>query len=144
MKDFGASVIPPDLQQFKGDIAKDVIFTIITCGIYGFFWQYRQMKFVNTLSGEEKFSFVKWLIFSIITCWLYHIYHEYVMGREIVILQEKFGLPKSDDLPAISIILCILGYWVFIAVGIITDAVQQKEINMIVDKISGSQSPAQT
>lgn len=143
MKDFDSPVIPTDLQQFKGDIAKDVIFTIITCGIYGFFWQYRQMKFVNTLSGEEKFSFVKWLIFSIITCWLYHIYHEYVMGREIVLIQEKFGLSKSDDLPTISIILCILGYWVFIAVGIITDAVQQKEINMIVDKISGGQSPTQ-
>lgn len=137
MNESSASVVPPNLEQFKSDIAKDVVFTILTLGIYGIYWQYRQMKFVNTLSGEKKFSFARWLVFSIITCWIYHIYHEYVMGREIVFLQEKFGLAKSDDLPTISIVLCILAYWFFIAVGIITDSIQQKEINTMIDKISG-------
>ena len=121
---------PVDVQEFKLSIAKYVIFSIITFGIFNIYWQYKQMMFVNRASGEEKFSFVKWLIFTIITCGIYHIYYEYVMGREIIFLQEKFGIIKSQDLPVISIVLSIIG------LTIVTDAIQQREINLMVDKVS--------
>lgn len=119
-----------ELRSFKVSIARYVILSIITLGIFNIYWQYIQMKFVNLITGEERFSFVKWLLFTIVTCGIYHLYYEYVMGREITMLQERFGLSKSGDLPAISIVLSILG------LTLVTDAIQQREINMIVDMIS--------
>ncbi|HXG30120.1 MAG TPA: DUF4234 domain-containing protein [Thermodesulfobacteriota bacterium] len=119
-----------ELRSFKVSIARYVILSIITLGIFNIYWQYIQMKFVNLITGEERFSFVKWLLFTIVTCGIYHLYYEYVMGREITMLQERFGLPKSGDLPTISIVLSILG------LTLVTDAIQQREINMIVDMIS--------
>lgn len=132
MENSSSSFDSLEVQPFKSNIAKDIIVTILTCGLYNLFWQYRQMKFINLIAGEEKFSFLKWFIFLILTCGLYNFYHEYLMGCEIVILQEKCGVSRSEGLPAISIVLCV------IALGIITDAIQQKEINMIIDKISKS------
>lgn len=126
----GYSLSQTSLEDFKVSIAKYVIFSIITFGIFNIYWQYKQMMFVNSAAAEEKFSFVKWLIFTIITCGIYHIYYEYVMGREIIFLQEKLGIIKSQDLPVISIVLSIIG------LTIVTDAIQQREINMMVDKIS--------
>ena len=130
MESQGSSLISNDLQEFKVGIAKYVILSIITFGIFNIYWQYKQMMFVNSAVREEKFSFVKWLIFTIITCGIYHIYYEYVMGREIIFLQDKLGIVKSQDLPVISIVLSIIG------LTIVTDAIQQREINMMVDKVS--------
>ena len=118
------------LQPFKSTVAMDIVLVLITCGIYDLFWQYRQIRFVNLVSGEVKFSFLKWLIFTILTCGLYNFYHEYVMGREIVDLQGKCGASQNEDLPLLSIVLCA------VSLGIITDAIQQREINLLIDAIS--------
>jgi hypothetical protein len=125
-----SSVSAGELQPFKSTVAIDIILVLITCGIYDLFWQYRQIRFVNLVSGEVKFSFLKWLLFTILTCGLYNFYHEYVMGREIVLLQGKCGASQNEDLPLISIILCA------VSLGIITDAIQQREINRLVDAIT--------
>ena len=119
-----------ELQPFKSAVAMDMILVLITCGIYDLFWQYRQIRFVNVVSGEIKFSFLKWLIFTILTCGLYNFYHEYVMGREIVVLQEKCGAAQNEDLPLLSIILCA------VSLGIITDAIQQREINLLINAVA--------
>jgi hypothetical protein len=126
----GSSFSSTSLEEFKVSIAKYVIFSIITFGIFNIYWQYKQMMFVNAATAEEKFSFLRWSLFTIITCGIYHIYYEYVMGREIIMLQEKLGITKSQDLPTISVVLSIIG------LTIVTDAIQQREINMMVDKVS--------
>ncbi len=128
MERLGSSLDRVSVGDFKVSIAKYVILSIVTLGIFNIYWQYRQMSFVNKTASEEKFSFVKWLIFTIITCGIYHIYYEYVMGRELVMLQEKYGISKSDDLTTISVVLSVIG------LTIVVDAIQQREINMIVDR----------
>ena len=50
-----SSFNPTDLEEFKVSIAKYVIFSIITFGIFNIYWQYKQMMFVNRASGEEVF-----------------------------------------------------------------------------------------
>jgi len=111
------------------NVAKDVILSLITCGLWDIFWQYKQMQAVNMLLGRKEFSFFKWLVFTILTCGLYHIYHEYLMGRAIVEIQHQYGLPTSESLPAVSIVLAL------ISLGIITDALQQKELNYIIEQL---------
>ena len=123
--------LPPGVNVEPSSVAKDVILSLLTCGIWDVIWQYRQMRTVNLLLGYEEFHFVKWLIFTILTCGLYHLYHEYLMGRAIVRIQHKYGLPPSESLPAISLVLAL------VSLGIITDAIQQKELNLIIEELKG-------
>ena len=121
---------PAEVQSYKSNIVLDIIFLVLTCGLYGAYWQYKQMRFVNAMAGEQKFHFGKWMLFTVLTCTLYHHYHEYLMGREIVMLQERLGVSPSRDLPALSIALSIISF------GILTDAIQQHEINRLVEHAS--------
>ena len=120
---------PPSPLPEPSNIAKDVILSLLTCGLWDIFWQYKQMQTVNILLGEDEFSFAKWFVFTLLTCGLYHFYHEYLMGRAIVKIQHRYGLPPSESLPAVSIILAL------ISLGIITDALQQKELNYILEEL---------
>ena len=113
--------------QFTSKIAMDIILTIITCGIYMWFWQYRQMNALNYLLGEEKFKFWTWFLLTLVTCGLYHIYYEYVMSQSLQEVQRRRGRQVSNELPVLSIVLCIFG------LSIIIDAIQQNEINKIFD-----------
>ncbi|MDY6863390.1 MAG: DUF4234 domain-containing protein [Thermodesulfobacteriota bacterium] len=115
------------LPEYKANIVKNIILSILTCGLYNIFWQYQQIKVLNILLKLEEFKFSSWFFLSLITCGLYHLYHEYLMGRGIVEVQKKYGIMESDNLPGLSIILSLLG------LSLITDAIQQKEINIIID-----------
>ena len=118
---------PQGQQPYRGpyasSIALDIILSIITCGIYWFFWQARQMRALNYLLKEQKFSFPLWFLVSLITCFLFNIYYEYIMAKAIVEIQKKQGKAPSNDLPVLSLVLSIFG------LHIITDAIQQHEIN---------------
>ena len=53
MEDFSSPFSSLEVQPFKSNIAKDIIVTILTCGLYNLFWQYRQMKlYFPFLSGS--------------------------------------------------------------------------------------------
>lgn len=122
--DYGTSV-PGGGEKFTSSIAKDIILSIITCGIYGLFWTARQMRAVNYLLGQDKFSFVKWFLLCIVTCGIYHVFYEYSMAQSLVEIQERMGRPLSASLPVISVILAIIG------LHIVADAIQQDEINKL-------------
>lgn len=118
------------LVMMKQDILIAVLLTIVTCGIYGFFWQAHQITTVNMLLKQEKYSFWSWLLFTIITCGLYHIYHEYVMGQDIFEIQVGMGFPApNNSLSIMSLVLSLVG------LTIIVDAIQQNELNKILDSI---------
>ncbi len=118
---------PQGQQPYRGpyasNIALDIILSIITCGIYWFFWQARQMRALNYLLKEQRFNFLLWFLVSLITCFLFNIYYEYIMAQAIVQIQKKQGKTLSNDLPVLSLVLSIFG------LHIITDAIQQHEIN---------------
>lgn len=105
------------------NVAVDIILTIVTCGIYGIYWQYKKIDALNGWLERQDFSFGLWLLLSIITCGIFAIYYEYKMAQGIVEIQEKFSLRISRDLPLISLVLCIFG------LGIVSLAIQQSEIN---------------
>jgi hypothetical protein len=108
---------------YVSNIALDIILSIITCGIYWFFWQARQMRALNYLLKEQRFSFLLWFLVSLVTCFLFNVYYEYIMAQAIVEIQKKQGKTPSNDLPVLSLVLSLFG------LHIITDAVQQHEIN---------------
>jgi len=108
---------------FTSNIALDVVLSIITCGIYWFFWQARQMRAINHLLGQQRYNFWLWFLLTILTCGLFNIYYEYYMAQGLVEAQGKYGRPLSKDLPVLSLVLTIFG------LNIVTDAIQQNEIN---------------
>ena len=126
---YGNQPGPQGQEPYKGsyvsNIALDIILSIITCGIYWFFWQARQMRALNYLLKEQRFNFLLWFLVSFITCFLFNIYYEYIMAQAIVEIQKRQGKAPSNDLPVLSLVLSLFG------LHVITDAIQQNEINKL-------------
>jgi len=112
--------------DFVINIPAYVIFTLITCGLFNLYWNFRQMEACNHLLGRPEFDFAKWLVLSIITCGIYHIYYQYKMGSAIVEIQKKMGKPENTNLPVLSLVVTVVG------LSIVADCVHQNEINLLV------------
>lgn len=104
---------------FVRSIGFDLVITILTCGIYNLWVQYKQMEAVNYMLQQTKYSWLLWLILSIVTCGLYHIYHEYRKCADIATCLKQ----EHSHEPIISIVLTIF------ALSFVADAVQQSMIN---------------
>jgi hypothetical protein len=115
----------PERGTAEGNIAMDVVFTIITCGIYGLFWQNRIFKAVNALIGEQKYSFWPWFLLSLITCGLYNIYAQYQVGTSLHEGLKSEGLPGNDSLSLLGLVLSIFG------LQLVVLAIDQNEINKL-------------
>ncbi|MBT3980292.1 MAG: DUF4234 domain-containing protein [Bacteriovoracaceae bacterium] len=100
-------------------VVKDIVITILTCGLFNIYIQYVQIGAVNDIINEEKYSFVHWFLFTIITCGLYHIYHEYRMTEDIC---RGLELKDSNE-PLVNLMLSVFG------LCIVADAIQQGLIN---------------
>lgn len=101
------------------NIGLDLLFTLLTCGLYNIYVQYRQILALNEMLKEERYSFLNWLIFVVLTCGLYHIYHEYRTSEDLCRL---LNLQDSKE-PIIAVILTVFG------MHIVCDAIQQYHIN---------------
>jgi hypothetical protein len=115
----------PLSSEHRLDVAAGIIFSVISCGIYNVFWNYRQMQALNLLLGREEFSFAKWAILTLVSCGLYHIYYEYRMGVELQNWLTQNGRQVNDNLAMIGLIMSVCG------LTVIADAVYQHELNKL-------------
>jgi hypothetical protein len=106
-------------------IAAGLLLSIVTCGLYNIYWNYRQFQSMNRLLGREEFQFVPWILLSIVTCGLYHIYTEYKMGAELYAWLKGQGREANPNLPVFGLALSIFG------LTIVADAVYQHELNKL-------------
>lgn len=106
-------------EEYTRDIFFDLLFTLLTCGLWNLRVQYVQMEAVNWMLGRQKYNFFKWLIFSILTCGLYHFYHEFIKSKDIDLVR---GIDNSNN-PILHLVISIFAF------SIIADALQQSEIN---------------
>lgn len=106
-------------QRHVRNIAVDIILTILTCFLYSFYVQYKQIDAVNDMLKENKYSFVTWFLFTIITCGLYHIYHEYRKSTDVARVLKK----DEGSAGLTAVVLTVFG------LSIVCDAIQQSEIN---------------
>jgi hypothetical protein len=115
----------PQLSNFmKNDLKKnivlDIIFTVLTFGLFNIWVNYRQINSLNILLGFQKYKFLKWLFLSIITFGIYHLYHEFIMTKDVSLLLKR---PNPEQDGVIAIFLSIFGG------SIVIDAFQQYLIN---------------
>ena len=113
-------------KQYNLSIPLYLILTLITCGLFNLYWNYKQMEACNLLLKREDFKFIYWLLFSILTCGIYHIYYQYKMGAAIIEIQKNTDKLIFDSLPIISCLTTIFG------MSIVVDCIHQHEINKIV------------
>ncbi len=105
--------------RFTAHIVVDILLTIVTCGIYNVYIQYRQIQAVNAMLGEPRYDFFRWAIFTFITCGLYHVYHEYLVTKDLM----KYGGEHAEWEPLVAVFLSVAGFsW-------LVDALQQNTIN---------------
>ena len=110
----------------KRNIALCIIFTLITCGIYGLYWFVCLTDDTNQVSGEQKTTGVMALIFTLITCGIYGFYWAYCCGEKIDKAKADRGTPSSNG-GVLYLILFIFG-------GVIAYALIQNELNKLTEQ----------
>ena len=116
-----------DKSKYDLSIALYLILTLITCGLFNLYWNYKQMEGCNYLLNRQEFKFVYWLLFSILTCGLYHIFYQYKMGSAIIEIQQNTNKAVFDSLPILSCLVTVFG------LSIVVDCIHQYEINKILN-----------
>jgi len=110
----------PDLVR---NIAIDILLTLVTCGIYNIYIQYKQIQALNILLNQEKYQFVTWALLTLVTCGIYHLYHEYRMSDDLCRLISPQN-PNASE-PILCLVVSLLG------APIVADAIQQSRINQL-------------
>lgn len=104
------------------NIALCIIFSIITCGIYGIYWFVTLTDDTNTIAGEaDGTSGVVAFLLTVVTCGIYGLYWAYKCGEKIDIAHQNRGESSSNG-GVLYLILFLFG-------GIIAYALIQNEIN---------------
>ena len=118
---------------YKGDcvmwkqrnVALGIVFSLITCGIYGLYWLVCLTEDTNAAAGENGTSGVMALIFTIITCGIYGLYWAYRCGEKLDKAKTMRGIPASNG-GVLYLILYIFG-------GVIAYALIQHELNKLAE-----------
>lgn len=96
-----------------------VVFSIITCGIYGLYWMIKMNDEINELAGEPgATSGVMVLVLTLVTCGIYGYYWYYKMGVRSEVIKGQQGY-----LPILYLILGLFG------LGIVNYCLMQDTIN---------------
>lgn len=113
----------------KRNIAKAIIFTILTCGLYNLYWFAKMNDDILYLSDEDGPSGGLALLLTIVTCGIYGIYWCYQSGKRMVIAQERHQMHPTDN-SILYLVLSILGLM------LVSEAILQTEINNLIDFIN--------
>ena len=107
------------------DIAMAIILSVVTCGLYNLYWNYRQFHTMNQLLGRHEYDFVKWLLLSLISCGLFHIYYEYKMGVDLQNYLTQRGVATNQNLAILGLVLSCFG------LTVVADAIYQHWFNQL-------------
>ncbi len=103
----------------KRSVGLAILFSIITCGIYGLYWFICLTNDSNKLSKIKTAGGVKAILLTLITCGIYQFYWFYMLGKKI----------ESYDNSSSGVVHLLLGLF---GLGIISYAMAQSTINRFV------------
>ena len=107
------------------NIVMCIILTIVTCGIYGFYWLVCLQDDSNALVNDFKTSGVMVVVLNIVTCGIYGLYWAFKMGEKIDAAKQSRGIPASNSGILYLVLYLCTG-------GIVAWALMQNEINKLV------------
>ncbi len=103
----------------RREIALCIVFTIITCGIYGLYWIGKVQDDSLYVSQESGTTGGMVVLLSIVTCGIYYLYWMYNLGKRI----DKITESPNGSSNIIYLILAICG------LGIVSLCLAQNELN---------------
>lgn len=106
----------------KRSIAVCIILSIVTCGIYGFYWMACLNNDANTASNTFGTSGGMVVLLTIVTCGLYGIYWAFKQGEKIDAAKSSRGAASGNS-GILYLILSIFG------LAIVAWALMQNELN---------------
>ena len=123
----GASVEGNNHQELnfkipERNIALCLIYTIITCGIYGVYWFICITDEVNAVSKEDGTSGGMSFLFTILTCGIYGFYWAYRVGQKLGAAGKLYNKAINDN-AILYLILHIFG------LGLINYCLMQQDLN---------------
>ncbi|WP_295160370.1 DUF4234 domain-containing protein [uncultured Brachyspira sp.] len=75
-----------------------VLLSIVTCGIYYYYWLYLTTKEIKEFTENEALDPLKTVLFTIVTCGIFGIYWYYKMSPVVFKeLPEKVGAKVEED-----------------------------------------------
>lgn len=110
----------------KRDPMMVVLFTLLTCGIYGIFWWYTTINEVKNALGREDINPGMEILLVFVTCGIYGFYLYYKYPQLMLEMQDRAGRPRND-ITMMSLLLAIFG------LAIISIPIMQSELNNIWD-----------
>lgn len=119
-------------QQYPGALRTDrdlvtyILLTLVTCGIYGYWYVYQMAQDANTIcyeDGEETPGLLVYILLSIVTCGIYSYYWMYKLANRLQNNGPRYGVPiqegGSDVLLWLVLGTITCGICAFIGVNII-------------------------
>lgn len=107
----------------KRDIILAIVFSIITCGIYGIYWFIVLTDETNQITNQPNAtSGGLAFVFSLITCGIYYIYWSYKLGEKVDIMK---GNPNGST-SILFLVLALIGF------GFVNEIIAQDAINNLV------------
>lgn len=107
----------------KRNIGLCIFLSIITCGIYFFYWFIKVTDEMNTAAGQTDTSGGVSFLLDLITCGIYGIYWGYKMGQKVQTARANRNMPADQSLSVLYLLLNIF------ELQIITLALVQNELN---------------
>ena len=107
-----------------------LLFSLITCGFYYYWWVYKVSGEVQEFLGEPDTEPIVELILSVLTCGLYLFYWDWKIAEKIARMQERVGLrPQNNAL--LYLVLNVLGAGPVYGLGLLVPLIQQGHLNEI-------------
>ncbi len=81
-------------------LVKYIVFTILTCGIYGFYFIYKLAQDINVMcdgDGQNTSGLLAFILLSYITCGIYAWFWYYNLGNRLNSNAGRYGLNFQEN-----------------------------------------------
>lgn len=88
-----------------------ILLTIVTCGIYGYFFVYKLAEDTNVMcagDGETTAGLGMYILLSIVTCGLYSFYWLYKIQNRLHVAGPRLGIPVAENGTTV-LLWCVIG-----------------------------------
>jgi|GEM_PF-565250 len=121
-----------------------IVFTVITLGIYGYYWVYKLHDEANALSGRRGEMHPGLVVLlCIVTFGIFRVYWAYSQGEKFREEANARGSNEANDCPVLYLVLEIAKYFVSGITSIINLALMQDRVNQILRRNGWGNRPYQ-
>ena len=110
-----------------------ILLSIVTCGIYMYYWVYKLAEDVNYIRNDPNATSPGMvLLLTILTCGIYFIYWLYKAGETVDTIRVQQGMAPSSK-AVMYLLLSVFG------LSIVAMALLQGDLNEMADGMNGGQ-----